>query len=78
MKRFERYVLETKISDEERTSELLPLLEDEPFRIVVQQGLANSTDYDEVVQCLRRQYDPEGNELESQCRFQQRVQSSGE
>ena len=78
IKRFERYVLEAKISDEERTSELLPLLEDEPFRIVVQQGLADSTDYDEVVQCLRRQYDPEGNELESQCRFQQRVQSSGE
>ena len=42
------------------------------------QGLVDSTDYDEVVQCLRRQYDPEGNELEFHCRFQQRVQSSGE
>ena len=30
IKRFERYVLEAKNSDEERTSELLPLLEDEP------------------------------------------------
>ena len=78
IRRFERYVLEAKIPDEKRTSELFPLLEDEPFRVVVQQGLVDSTDYDEVVQCLRRQYDPEGNELEFHCRFQQRVQSSGE
>ena len=70
--------MEAKFLAEEWTSELLPLLEDEPFRIVVQQGLADSTNYDEVVQCLRRQYDPEGNDLESHCRFQQRVQSSGE
>ena len=27
---------------------------------------------------LRRQYDPEGNAFEFQCRFQQRVQLSGE
>lgn len=71
-------MLEAKIPDEKRTSELFPLLEDEPFRVVVQQGLVDSTDYDEVVQCLRRQYDPEGNEFEFHCRFQQRVQSSGE
>ena len=71
-------MLEAKIPDEKRTSELIPLLEDEPFRVVVQQGLVDSTDYDVVVQCLRRQYDPEGNELEFQCRFQQRVQLSGE
>ena len=33
IRRFERYVLEAKIPDEKRTSELFPLLEDEPFRV---------------------------------------------
>ena len=43
--RFERYVKEAKVPDLERVKELLPLLEDEQFRLVVQNGLLESTDY---------------------------------
>ena len=42
IRRFERYVVEAKIPEEKRTGELFPLLEDEPFRVVVQQGLVDS------------------------------------
>ena len=40
--RFERYVKEAKVPDSERVKELLPLLEDEPLRLVVQYGLSES------------------------------------
>ena len=60
------------------TSELLPLLEDEPFRLVSQQGLVQSSDYKEVADCLRAQYETEGNELEWLTKFQQRSQKAGE
>eukprot|EP00731_Ephydatia_muelleri_P003480 Em0001g3480a len=43
--RFERYVKEAKVPDSERVKELLPLLEDEPLRLVVQYGLSESADY---------------------------------
>ena len=34
LKCFEKYVKQTKIAKEQWTGELLPLLEDEPFRVV--------------------------------------------
>ena len=43
--------------------ELLPLLEDEPFRLGVQNGLLESTDYAAVQDCLRCRYGHEGTEL---------------
>ena len=44
LKRFEMYVKQAKISEEQWTCELLPLLDDEPFRMISQQGLVDSTD----------------------------------
>ena len=78
LKRFEKYVEQTKIPQEQWTGELLPLLEDEPFRVVTQQGLVDSTDYKAVISCLRTRYAPEGNELEWQFKLQSRVQKPGE
>ena len=43
--RFELYVKQVKLAEDQWVSELLPLLEDEPFRIVSQQGLVACTDY---------------------------------
>ena len=43
-----------------------------------QQGLVQSSDYMEVADCLRAQYEPEGNELEWLMKFQQRSQKAGE
>ena len=60
------------------TCELLPLLEDVSFRIVSQQGLATSTDYQAVVSCLKNQFSPDGNELEWQFSLQQRTQKPKE
>ena len=58
--------------------ELLPLLDDEPFRVITQQGLVDSTDYKAVIKCLRTQYASEGNELEWQFKLQSRTQEPGE
>ena len=76
--RFEMYVRRAGIPEDQWTSELLPLLEDEPFRLVSQQGLVQSSDYKEVADCLRAQYEPEGNELEWLMKFQQHSQKAGE
>ena len=75
LKRFEKYVKQIKIPKEQWT---LPLLDDEPFRVVTQQGLIDSTDYEAVISCLRTRYAPEGNELEWQFKLQSRVQKPGE
>ena len=64
LKRFEKYLKQTKIAEDRWTSELLPLLDDEPFRKISQQGLVDSSDHKAVVKCLRTQYASEGNELE--------------
>ncbi len=64
LKRFEKYVKQIKILKKQWTGKLLPSLEDEPFRVVTQQGLIDSTDYEAVICCLRTRYAPEGNELE--------------
>ena len=47
--RFELYVRQVKIPEDQWTCELVSLLEDAPFRIVSQQGLAVSTDYEAAV-----------------------------
>ena len=50
LKRFKMYVKHPKIAQEQWTSELLPLLDDEPFRTISQQGLVESTNYKAVVE----------------------------
>ena len=60
LKRFEMYVRKVKIDESQWTSELLPLLDDGPFRVVSQQGLVDSGDYAAVTRCLRAQYAPAG------------------
>ena len=67
--RFEWYVKEAKVSDSEWVKELLPLLEDEPLRLVVQNGLCESTDYAAVLDCLQCRYGHEGTELEWQVKL---------
>ena len=52
--RFELYVRELGIAQNQWTRELLPLLEDEPFRVVTQLGLVHSTDYKAVTTGLRQ------------------------
>ena len=76
--RFELYTGEAKIPDGERVKELLPLLDDEPFRAVSQMGLVGSTEYAAVKECLRLRYGQSGTELEWQFKLQGRVQESGE
>ena len=72
--RFELYVKQVKLAEDRWVSELLPLLEDELFRIVSQQGLVACTDYKVVIKCLEDFYAPVRNELEWQRRFQGRTQ----
>ena len=48
-----------KIPEEQWIGELLPLLDDGPFRVITQQELMDSTDYKAVTKCLRTQYAPE-------------------
>ena len=76
LKRFEKYVKQIKIPKEQWTGELLPLLDDEPFRVVTQQGLIDSTDYEAVISCLCTRDAPEGNELEWQFKLQSSLVSS--
>ena len=76
--RFERYVKEAKVPDSERVKELLPLLEDQPLRLVVQYGLSESADYAAVHECLQCRYGHDGTELEWQVKFQARVQQRDE
>ena len=54
--RFERYVQEAKVPDKEMVKELLPLLDDEPLRLVVQNDLSESADYNAVRDCLQSRY----------------------
>ena len=76
--RFERYVQEAKVPDKEMVKELLPLLDDEPLRLVVQNDLSESADYKAVRDCLQSRYGHEGTEMEWQAKFQTRVQQRGE
>ena len=76
--RFELYVQQNKIPEAEWVKELLPLLEDEPFRVVNRMGLASSTDVKAVKECLEQRYAPKGTELEWQLKLQTRVQQRDE
>lgn len=62
--RFEMYLKQAKIAEEQWTGELLPMLDDEPFRTVLHQGMSATNEYETVIQCLRTRYAPGGNELE--------------
>ena len=77
-KRFELYAHQAKITEDQWTGEVLPLLDDEPFRLVTQQGFDGSSEYSAVLKCLMDQYNPEGNDLEWQFKFQQRTQKPEE
>ena len=77
-KRFELYARQAKIAEDQWTGEVLPLLDDEPFRLVTQQGFDGSSEYSAVLKCLMDQYNPEGNDLEWQFKFQQRTQNPEE
>ena len=68
-KRFELYACQAKIAEDQWTGEVLPLLDDEPFRLVTQQGFDGSSEYSEVLKCLMDQYNPEGNDLECSLNF---------
>ena len=71
LRRFELYAQQARIPREQRVAELLSLLEDEPFRVVMHQGLDSDSEYSDVTECLKAQYNPDGNELEWQAKFQQ-------
>ena len=72
--RFELYARQVKLTEDQWVSELLSLLEDEPFRVVSQQGLVSSMEYKVVIKCLGDFYALIGNELEWQLKFQSRTQ----
>ena len=78
LRRFELYAQQARIPTEQRVVELLFLLEDEPFRVVMQQGLDSDSEYSDVTECLKAQYNPDGNELEWQSKFQHRMQKPNE
>ena len=58
--RFEAYADEAKIGKGDRGKELLSLLDDEPFRLVYQNGLVESKDYSAVCECLTLRYGKTG------------------
>ena len=72
--RFELYTGEAKIPDGEQVKELLPLLDDEPFRAVRQMGLVGSTEYAAVKECSQLRYGQSGSKLKWQFKLQGRVQ----
>ena len=78
LKRFELYVRQTGLHEDQWAAELLPLLDDTAFRVVLQLGLAESTDYKTITESLRQQFSPKGNELEWQRRLQTRRQQPAE
>ena len=51
---------EAKIADDDRGKELLSLLDDEPFRLVYQNGLVETKDFKAVQDCLQLQYGKSG------------------
>ena len=76
--RFDAYADEAKIGKEDRGKEMLSLLDDEPFRLVYQNGLVESKDYSAVCECLTLRYGKTGMGLEWQMKLQCRVQRPGE
>ena len=78
LKRFELYVWQTGIPEDQWAVELLPLLDDAAFQVVLQLGLAESTDFNIITESLKQQFSPKGNELEWQRRLQTRRQQPAE
>ena len=78
LRRFELYAHQARISTEQWVAELLSLLDDEPFRVVLQQELDSDSEYSDITKCLKAQYNPDGNELEWQAKFQHRMQKPNE
>ena len=78
LKRFELYVRQIGLPEDQWAAELLPLLDDTAFRVIMQLGLAESTDFGVVTENLMRQFSPKGNELQWQRRLQTRRQQPGE
>ena len=77
LKRFELYVRQTGIPEDQWAAELLPLLDDAAFQVVLQLGLAESMDFNIITESLKQQFSPKGNELEWQRRLQSRRQQPG-
>ena len=77
--RFELYILEAGLPAEKKSSELLSLLEDEPFRVVSQLGLVSAaTAYEDIKKALQQQFSPTGTETEWQFKLQSRRQKPEE
>ena len=76
--RFELYILEAGLPAEKQSSELLSLLEDEPFRVVSQLGLVSATAYEDIKKALQQQFSPTGTETEWQFKLQSRRQKPEE
>ena len=68
------YVKRINIPEEEWAAELLPLLNDAAFRVVLQLGLESFTDYGAITASLKQQFSLKGNELEWQHKLQTRRQ----
>ena len=64
LSRFEMYATQAKIAKDSWSKELLSLLEDEPYRMVMHHRLAQTGAYDAVCDCIQRSYAPLGSELE--------------
>ena len=64
LKQFELYVRQTGIPEDQWAAELLPLLDDAAFQVVLQVSLAESTDFNIITENLKQQFSPKGNELE--------------
>ena len=79
IQRFELYVEEAGLPADKRASEILSLLEDEPFRVVSQLGLVRATTpYEDIKKELQQQFCPTGTETEWQFKLQSRRQKSEE
>ena len=53
---FDAYADEANIGKGDQGKELLSLLDDDPFRLVYQNGLVESKDYSAVCECLTLRY----------------------
>ena len=53
LKRFELYVEQTRISEDQWAAEILTLLNDEAFRVVLQLGLMAEADFATIIECLK-------------------------
>ena len=69
LRRFELYAQQARIPTKQWVAELLSLLDYEPFRVVLQQGLDSDSENSDVKECLKAQYNPDGNKLEWQVSF---------